>query len=86
MKLLSVLAQARSHLRATRRDTISSARRSKLAMILAAALAGGSLLSTCQTRLKDAIVSGSKDYFFTLLDPSSIAEFLLDQTGDTEEE
>lgn len=86
MKLPSVLLGARCLSRPSRRGTLSSARRSKLAMILAAALAGGSLMSTCQTRLKDAIISGSKDYFFTLLDPSSIAEFLLGQNGDTEEE
>ena len=86
MKLPSLLPQARCLLRPTRRGTLSSARRSRLAMILAATLAGGSLMSTCQTRLKDAIISGSKDYLFTLLDPSSIAEFLLDQDGDTEEE
>ena len=86
MKLLSVLAQARSHLRPTRHGRVSSGRRSRLALTLAAALAGGSLLSTCQTRLKDAIVSGSKDYFFTFLDPSSMADFLLDQAGDAEEE
>lgn len=86
MKLPSVLLRARCLSRPTRRGTLSSARRSKLAMTLAAALASGSLVSTCQTRLKDAIISGSKDYLFALLDPSNIAEFWLDQDGDTEED
>ncbi len=53
------------------------ARLSRLALTLAAALASGSLLSTCQTRLKGAVVSGTKDYFFTLLDPAAIIELLV---------
>jgi hypothetical protein len=45
-------------------------------MTVAAALAGGSMLSTCDTRLRDAVVSGSKDYFFSLLNPNTIVNVL----------
>ena len=51
-------------------------RRSRLAVTLAAALVGGSMLSTCDTRLRDAVVSGSKQYFFGLLSPDAIVEAL----------
>jgi len=55
-------------------------------MTLAAALAGGSLLSTCETRLKDAVVGGTKNYFFSLLSPTSIVDlFSADDTDDAEE-
>ena len=53
--------------------------RSKLALTVAAALAGGSVLGTCQTRLGLAFIEGSKDFLFSLLDPSAFVELLVDQ-------
>ncbi len=71
-------------------------RRSRLTVTLAAALAGGSLLGACQTRFMDAVISGSKCFFFgvrspgsiscdSLVDPADIVQLLLDGAGDTEE-
>lgn len=62
-----------------RHSQFSAVRRSKLGLTLAAALAGGSLLGTCQTRLKDAVVGGSTDYLYTLLDPTAIVGLLSDE-------
>ena len=50
-------------------------RRSKLALVLAVALAGGSLPVTCQTRFRDALVGGARTVIFnSLLDPSRFVE------------
>ncbi len=52
-------------------------RRSKLAVVLAVALAGGTLPVTCQTRFRDALVSGARSVVFnSLLDPSRFVETL----------
>ena len=52
-------------------------RRCKLALVFAAALAGGSLPATCQTRFRDALVSGARSVVFnSLLDPSRFVETL----------
>ena len=57
---------------------LTRATQSKIAKTLAAALAGGTVLGTCQTRLKESIVSGTTDYLlYTLLDPTSIAELII---------
>ncbi|MGB2986353.1 MAG: hypothetical protein WBE26_10765 [Phycisphaerae bacterium] len=65
----------------------TTVRRCKLAMTLAAALTGGSMLSTCQTRIKDAVIDGSKDYLFnTLLNPMTIAGLISNDGDGTEEE
>ncbi len=55
-------------------------RHNKLALAMAAALAGGSLFSACDTRLRDAAVDGSKSYLFSLLDPTTLIEALVDDT------
>jgi hypothetical protein len=47
---------------------------------MAAALAGGSLFSACDTRLRDAAVDGSKSYLFSLLDPTALIEAFVDDT------
>ena len=57
---------------------LASRSRSKVAAMLAAALAGGTVLSTCSGRLKDGVVQGSKDYMAFLLDPTQIATLLLE--------
>ena len=52
-------------------------------MTLMAAILGGSILSTsCSTRLKEAVVSGSKDFLFTLMDPDVILDWLSSDTGE----
>ncbi len=56
--------------------------RTKFVLTLVATLAGGSMFTSCQTRLRDAVVAGSKDYLVTLLDPASFVEFL---TADSED-
>ena len=57
----------------------------KLSLALSAALAGGSLLTTCEARLKDAVVGGTKDFISTLLDPSTYIELIeLSDNGTTD--
>ena len=41
---------------------------------LAAVLAGGSLFGGCEVQLKDAMVSASKDFLRSLLDPTNVLE------------
>lgn len=78
-----------------RPGTFRAVCRSRLAATLAAALAGGSLLGTCQARFRDAAISGSKCYFFgvrspgsipcdSLFDPTDIVESLLGVADDAE--
>lgn len=55
--------------RTRRSHLLCSARRSRLAMTLATGLAGGTLLSACQTRVRDAFVGSSKDLFLSLFNP-----------------
>ena len=63
-----------------------SARRSRLAMTLAAGLAGGTLFSACQTRTRDAFVSSSKDLFLSLLSPESLLDAFGAGTEETTDE
>ncbi len=44
--------------------------------MMTAALAGGSLLGTCEVRLHDAVISGSKDYVSTLLTSEETLQLL----------
>ena len=61
-------------------------RRVKLAMTLAAALSGGSMLSACDTRLKDAFVGGTKYYLFeVLLNQNTIVERLFGEIDATDQ-
>lgn len=41
----------------------------KLAMTITAILAGGSVFGACETRLRTALVDGSKDFIFSLFNP-----------------
>ncbi len=43
------------------------ARRTRLSAAIAAALAGGSLLGTCEMRLRDAVVDTSKSFLCTTI-------------------
>ena len=45
-------------------------RKQRIVQVLAVALAGGLLPISCQTRFRDAVVAGTKNYVSTLLDPS----------------
>ena len=49
---------------------------------VAATLAGGTLFGTCQTRVHDALIDGSKNFFYQLLDPSNLIDSLDDSSGD----
>ena len=60
--------------RVSRPTRLGAVRRSKLALTLAAAVTSGSLVSTCQTRVRNALVDSSRDYFLSLLDPEAIVE------------
>ena len=52
-------------------------KRSKIAKTMVAALAGGSLLGTCDTRVKDSVVQGSTQFLFsTVLNPTAVVQFL----------
>lgn len=56
--------------------------RSRLVLMLAAGLASGTVFSTCQTRIRDAVVVGAKDVLFgTLLDPTVIVGFFIDTSA-----
>ncbi len=50
--------------------TQSRTYRAKIAASLAVALAGGTVMSTCQTRIKDGVIDGSKDFLFTQFNPA----------------
>lgn len=64
---------------------LTRATQSKIAKTLAAVLAGGTILGTCQTRFKESVVSGSRDYLlYTLLDPANIVQLIM-EVDDTEE-
>ena len=54
-----------------------SARGRRVAVSMLACLSGGTLLTTCQARLRDATVQASKDLVFSLLDPTTIVNALL---------
>ncbi|MHC4696795.1 MAG: hypothetical protein ACYTFA_08645 [Planctomycetota bacterium] len=42
---------------------------------------GGTLLSGCETRFKEAVVAGSKDYLGAILTSPDTANAVLDQLG-----
>lgn len=54
-------------------------------MALFATLAGGTTLQTCETRLRDAITTGTRTYISTFLDPTSILGALFAADTDTTE-
>lgn len=55
----------------------------KWAILLSTLMAGGTLFSTCQTRLRDASIQGTKDFIFTILNPITIAEIIFGDTTTT---
>lgn len=58
--------------------------RSRFLLSVVLALTGGSLFTSCQMSFRDAIVNGSKDFLFTLLDPAAIVELVLDNSSGTD--
>lgn len=57
----------------------------RVGLTLCAALAGGTTLQTCETRLRDAIVTGTRGYIGTLLDPTNFIGAILVQDATTDE-
>jgi hypothetical protein len=54
-------------------------------LTLAAALTGGSLLGTCELRLRQGLIDGSKGFLSSLLDPTTIVGSLFEEAdGSTE--
>ncbi|RME40507.1 MAG: hypothetical protein D6788_03185 [Planctomycetota bacterium] len=37
-------------------------------------LSGGTLFSTCETRVRDAAVQGTKNFFFSLFNPTTVVQ------------
>lgn len=52
--------------------TSMDSRRAKLAGTFVAMMAGGSLFTSCQTRIRDSVVGGSRSFVLSLLDPAAI--------------
>lgn len=50
--------------------------RQRLLRSLVAILASGSLFQTCETRLRDAFVTGTRDYVLSLLNPETFLELI----------
>ena len=57
---------------------------SKLATLLALGLGGGTMFSTCQTRIKDAFVDGTKDFIATLLSPENVQLLLTPDASESD--
>lgn len=55
--------------------------RSKLVRILAAALAGGTVLTSCDSRFKQSVVGGSQQYLFGILNAEQVGGDLDDWLG-----
>ena len=58
------------------KDTVQKRLR-RAGLALFAILAGGSTLQTCETRLRDAITTGTRGYISTLLDPTNLIGVIL---------
>jgi len=56
------------------KQSTNRATRSWLIKSLVAALAGGSVATSCDTRVRQAVVAGAKDYLFSQLDPANIIQ------------
>lgn len=60
---------------------IDARRKARWSRLVAAMLAGGTLFATCETRIHDSLITGTKNFLYTLLDPSNLViDF---GTGDT---
>jgi hypothetical protein len=52
------------------------ARQGKAIGLIVATLSGGSLMQTCQTRLREDIIDGTENFILSLLDPTLYLENL----------
>jgi hypothetical protein len=52
----------------------ASSIRGKALRLLAALVAGGTLFSKCEMRMRDSLVDGTKTWFYGLLDPSNVLQ------------
>jgi len=62
----------------------SRKRLSRLGALLVLSVGGSTVFSTCQTRIKDAFVGGTKDFLASLLSGENVELLLtswLDETG-----
>ncbi len=50
-----------------------------------ATLAGGSLFSTCQARVRDSVIDGSTAFFFSILSPTVLTDLLLSDDAEAGE-
>ena len=66
--------------------SIPACRRPKWLIAVAVTLGGGTLFGTCQMRLRDAFVDGSKQVLSSFLDASLLTEFFENQSEDPSEE
>ncbi len=58
-------------------------RRERVLRTLAAVLASGSLFQTCETRLRDAFVMGTKDFVLSLFDPQNVLDLIAEDEATT---
>ena len=49
-------------------------KRSRIAMLLATTLAGGTLFGTCELRVRDAFVNGAQIFVSQALDPTNFLD------------
>ena len=52
-----------------------TSRRTRIWLYGATVLGGGMLPATCETRIHDAVVDGSRNFAYVVLDPSNISGF-----------
>lgn len=55
-------------------ERMARTRRQRVLRTLAAVLASGSLFQTCETRLRDAFVMGTKDFVLSLFNPQNVLD------------
>ncbi len=58
----------------------------RVAVLITALGSGGTMLSGCETRFKEAVVGGSKDFLGAVLTSPDTANALLDQMGFVQDE
>ena len=58
----------------------------KLETSLFVLLAGGSVFTSCDTRFRQIVVGGTKNYVQTLLDPAAIVELLFSDPAEDDGE
>lgn len=63
-------------------DKMALTRRQRAFRSMVAVLASGSMFQTCETRLRDAFVMGTKDYVLSLFDPQNVLDLIEDPTID----